>query len=439
MNRRRLFAFALLPLLTVPAFAAPGLSAPERTMSAHVDAGQERAIALLQKLVEQNSGTMNFAGVEAVAKIMRPEFEALGFKVEWKPTPKANRAGHLIATHAGKPGGKRLLLIGHLDTVFEPDSPFTGFVRNGDIATGPGVADDKGGVVVMLAALQAMHAAGTLADANIEVVLTGDEEDAGSPMQISRADLVAAGKRADVALDFEGLSQDGDRDMGSIARRSSNSWKLTTSGRSGHSSLIFADDLGDGAVFELARIIAAFRSELPEPNLTFNVGLLGGGQSAELDADNVRIAATGKGNIIPATAVAIGDFRTLSQEQTDRVKAKMQDIVSRHLPHTGAEIIFDEAYPPVAPTAGNRALLAALNEINRDLGLAEMAELDPLQRGAGDIGFVAEDVDSLIGLGVAGSGSHAPGETADLASLPRQAKRAAILMSRLARQASSKP
>ncbi|MFT3756150.1 MAG: M20/M25/M40 family metallo-hydrolase [Pseudoxanthomonas sp.] len=435
MNYRRLFALALLPLLAAPAFAAPGLSAPEQAMSAHVDARQERAIALLQKLVEQNSGTMNFAGVEAVANMLRPEFEALGFNVEWKPTPKANRAGHLIATHAGKPGGKRLLLIGHLDTVFEPDSPFTGFKREGDIATGPGVGDDKGGVVVMLAALQAMHATGTLAEANIEVVLTGDEEDAGSPMEISRGDLIAAGKRADVALDFEGLSQEGNRDMGAIARRSSNSWKLTTSGRSGHSSGIFAAGTGDGAIYEMARIIAAFRNELPEPNLTFNVGLLGGGQSADLDADGVRIAATGKGNIIPSTAVAIGDFRTLSQEQTDRVKTKMQAIVSRHLPHTGAEIIFDEAYPPVAPTAGNRALLAALNDVNRDLGLDEMAAVDPLQRGAGDIGFVAEDVDSLIGLGLAGGGSHAPGETADLASLPRQAKRAAILMSRLAQLA----
>ncbi|MFT3762091.1 MAG: M20/M25/M40 family metallo-hydrolase [Pseudoxanthomonas sp.] len=433
MTCRRLFAFALLPLLAAPACAMAALSAQERAMAADVDAGHERSIELLRALVEQNSGTMNFAGVEAVARMLRPEFEALGFEVEWKPMAQANRAGHLIATHAGKPGGKRLLLIGHLDTVFEPDSPFTGFVRDGDVAKGPGVGDDKGGVVVMLAALRAMHAAGTLDDADIEVVLTGDEEDAGSPIGVSRADLIAAGKRADVALDFEGLSREGGRDMGSIARRSSNSWQLTTSGRSGHSSGIFSEGVGDGAINEMARIIAAFRSELPEPDLTFNVGLLGGGQSAELDAASVRIAATGKGNIIPSVAVAIGDFRTLSPEQTERVKAKMQGIVSRHLPHTGAEIVFDEAYPPVAPSAGNRALLAALNEVNRDLGLEPMAELDPLKRGAGDIGFVAADVDSLIGLGIAGNGSHAPGETADLSSLPRQAKRAAILMSRLAR------
>ena len=125
-------------------------------------------------------------------------------------------------------------------------------------------------------------------------------------------------------------------------------------------------------------------------------------------------------------------MRTLSPEQTTRVQAKMRAIVAQHLPGTRAEIDFEDGYPPVAPSAGNRALLARLNEVNRDLGLAEMAELDPLQRGAGDIGFVAADVDSLIGLGIAGNKIHAPGETADLSSLVRQAQRAAILMSRLA-------
>ncbi len=424
-------ALAFLVLVaTVPA-ARAALSPQERTMIATVDAEYERSIALLQRLVDQNSGTMNLAGVRAVADMVAPEFERLGFRVEWKPMERAGRAGHLIATHAGRPGGKRLLLIGHLDTVFEADSPFQKFVRDGDRGHGPGAADNKGGVVVMLAALRAMQAAGTLADADIEVVLTGDEEDAGSPQSISRADLIAAGKRADVALDFEGLSTENGQDMGSIARRSVGDWTLTTRGRSGHSSGIFSKAAGDGAIFEMARIIAAFRSELPEPNLTFNVGLLGGGQSAEVGADGAHVAATGKSNIIPSIAVAKGDFRTLSPEQTQRVAAKMQQIVAAHLPGTDAELVFEEGYPPMAPTAGNRALLAKLNAVNADLGLAPMPALDPLKRGAGDISFVAADVDGLVGLGPASSGDHTPRETVDLDSLRRQAKRAAILMSRL--------
>ncbi|NWK95713.1 peptidase M20 [Sphingobium lactosutens] len=413
--------------------AHAALSPAERKIGVSVEAGYEPSVALLERLVNQNSGSMNFAGVKAVADMLRPEFEALGFTVTWKPMDAAKRAGHLIAVHKGRAGTTKMLLIGHLDTVFEPDSPFQTFRREGDFATGPGVADDKGGVATMLLALKAMQAAGTLKTANIEVVLTGDEEDSGDPVSIARADLVAAGKRADVALDFEGLAQENGKDMGSIARRSSNSWTLTATGKSGHSSGIFSAAAGDGAVYELARIITAFRKELPEPNLTFNVGLIGGGQSAEVDKDGVRIAVTGKTNIIPPIAVAKGDFRTLSEEQTKRVQAKMQAIVDAgHLNGTSASIAFDLGYPSMAPTEGNRALLTKLNSINRDLGLPEMPALDPLKRGAGDIAFVAADTDGYVGLGLASSGDHSPAEKADLSTMKRQAKRAAMLMSRLA-------
>ncbi|TRW17385.1 M20/M25/M40 family metallo-hydrolase [Glacieibacterium frigidum] len=420
----------LAALLASPAAAV--LAPPEAKMVAAVDAGQAKSLALLEELVNQNSGSNNIAGVTAVGVIMRRELDALGLKTRWIPLTQTGRAGHLVATNAGKAGTKHLLLIGHLDTVFEPDSPFQKYVRNGDKAQGPGVADDKGGMVTMLGALAAMKAAGTLKTANLEIVLTGDEESTGKPIEAARADLIAAGKRADAALDFEGLVRIDGRDMGSIARRSSNSWTLRTTGKSGHSSLIFNAEYGDGAVNELARIVAAFRAELPEPNLTFNVGLIAGGATAALDEAKTRATATGKPNIIPGTGVARGDFRTLSQEQTDRVKAKMTAIVARHAPLTGAEIDFDEGYPPMAPTAGNRALLAKLNVVNRDLTLPEMPELDPLKRGAGDIAFVAADVDGLVGLGPTSTGDHSPEETVDIPSIFTQAKRAAILMSRLA-------
>jgi len=424
---------AALAVMTValPAQAAP--TAVERRVIAAVDADQPRAIALLERLVNQNSGTMNLPGVEKVGQMLRAELEPLGFKVVWKPLPQTKRAGHLIATRAGRKGTKTLLLIGHLDTVFESDGPFQTFKRTGDNAEGPGVGDDKGGMVVMLSALRAMKSAGTLDDATFEIVLTGDEERTGDPVDIARADLVAAGKRADVALDFEGLVRQDGRDMGSIARRSSNSWQLTTTGTTGHSSLIFDAVHGDGAINEMARILTAFRTQLPEPNLTFNTGLLVGGAIAALDADAVRGTATGKPNIIPATAIARGDFRTLSDEQTARVRSKMEAIVAAHAPGTDAKILFDEGYPPMAPTAGNRAILAKLNGVNRDLGLPEMPELDPLKRGAGDIAFVAKDVDGLAGMGPYSRGDHAPGETVDIPSIATQAKRAALLMARLGR------
>ena len=420
---------ALLALST-PAFAQ--LSKPEAKMAATVDAEYERSVALLERMVNQNSGTMNFAGVKTVGDMMRAELDPLGFKVEWLDMAKAGRAGHLVATKAGKKGTKKLLLIAHLDTVFEADSPFQKFVRRGDQAVGPGAGDDKGGMVVIVSALRAMQAAGTLKNAHIEIHMTGDEEDAGDPIEITRAPLIAAGKAADVALDFEGLSIEDGKDMGVIARRSSNSWKLEVSGVTGHSSLIFDSTYGDGAAFELARIIHKFRTELPEPNLTFNVGLIAAGQEASFDNDGVRASAKGKTNIIPGIAIARGDFRTLSEDQSARVRQKMQAIVSASAPKTSAKISFDPGgYPAMAPTEGNKALLAQLNVVNRDLGLDAQPPLNPLKRGAGDISFVANDVDGLVGLGVYSKGDHAPGETVDLASIKRQAKRAAILMSRL--------
>ena len=427
------FAALLAASLALAPAAQAKLSKPETIMANTVTAEQERSIALLEKLVNQNSGSLNLEGVEKVAVMMRAELEPLGFTVTWKPTPETKRAGHLIAVHKGKPDTKRLLLIAHLDTVFEPDSPFQTFVRKGDKGEGPGAGDDKGGMVVIVAALRAMKAAGTLKDANIEIHMTGDEEDAGDPIEKARADLIAAGKRSDVALDFEGLVRDNGADMGSVARRSSESWTVTATGKSAHSSGIFSAAAGDGAIYELTRIVARFRTELPEPNLTFNVGLIAGGQEAVLDAGGIRATANGKTNIIPAVAIARGDLRTLSGEQAARVKAKMAAIVAEHAPLTDAKLAFDPGgYPPMAPTDGNRALLAKLNGVNRDLGLAEMAALDPLKRGAGDISFVAADVDGLAGLGPYSTGDHAPGEAVDLPSIERQATRAAILMSRLA-------
>jgi glutamate carboxypeptidase len=423
--------------LSISAPAQARLSGAEQTMIKTVDAEQARTLGMLETWVNQNSGTMNVAGVTAVGKMLRSELEPLGFKVEWIDMSAAGRAGHIIARHAGSPNAKKLLLIGHLDTVFEPDSPFQRWVRDGDQAHGPGAGDDKGGMAVMIAALRAMNAAGTLKRADITIVLTGDEEDAGSPITLARRDLIAEGQKADVALDFEGLAQlpgpsGGLIDMGSIARRSAGSWTLTVTGKTAHSSGVGQPGTGYGAIYELARIIDQFRLGLPEDKLTFNVGLIGGGQSAQLDEGKIRLQATGKTNIIAATAVARGDLRAISPEQIERVRAKMRAIVAQSLPGAKAEISFDEdSYPPMPPTDGNRALLARLNAINRDLGLAEMGELDPLKRGAGDISFVAHDVDGLVGLGPASDGDHTPAETVDVPSIARQAKRAAILMSRL--------
>jgi glutamate carboxypeptidase len=327
-----------------------------------------------------------------------------------------------------------------MDTVFEPSSSFQKYaiVPNaaGKIATGPGVADMKGGLVVMLAALRAMREAGALKQTQIRVVLSGDEERVGTPVSLARRDLVAAAKQSDVALEFEPSVLLNGQDSISIGRRSSTSWQIETTGLSGHSSQIFGNRLGYGAIYEMARILDAFRRELPEDGLTYNVGLVVGGATADMNGEKTGGSATGKSNVVAPTALASGDLRTLDNEQTARVEEKMRTIVAAHLPKTDAKISFDESYPAMPRTEAGAQLLKEWNEVNEALGFAPVVEGGPMTRGAGDIAFVAPYVPGLVGVGILGEGYHAEGETAYLDSLARQAKRDAVLMERLAGQPS---
>ena len=416
------------------------LSAAEKKIVGSVDTHNAEDRALLQRLVDINSGTMNLAGVVAVKNVIAPLFEGLGFKVRWVPMEsETKRAGDLIAEHpcvagAGK-CGKRLLLIGHMDTVFEQTSLFQKYAvvegTDGKIVSGPGVQDMKGGLVVMLAALRAMKEGGALDKAEITVVLSGDEERYGRPVELARRDLIAAAKHSDVALEFEGTGRFGGKDSVSVGRRSSTTWHIEATGRSGHSSQVFSEALGYGAVYEIARILDAFRRELREEGLTYNVGLVLGGATAKRDEADLGGTAEGKANVIPAQALATGDIRTLNDEQTDRTRKKMEKIVADHLAKTGATITFDEGYPAMAATPAGEALFAQWNSISESLGLGPVVEGKPITRGAGDIAFVAKYVPGLVGVGILGEGAHAIGETAYIETLATQAKRNAILMERL--------
>jgi glutamate carboxypeptidase len=427
-------------LLAVSTLQAQQLSAPEQAMVSYIKANEQASNDLLQKLVEINSGTRNLEGVRAVGKIITGQLDELGFQVKWIPMDEVKRAGVLVAEHpCPEPGkcGKRMLLIGHMDTVFEKDSPFQSYTvsvtGNGHIATGPGTNDMKGGLVIMLYALKAMQAAGVLKQTEITIVLSGDEEAHGEPASISRRDMIAAAKHSDVALEFEGTPRMNGVFYGSVSRRSSITWHLKATGETGHSSAIFSDTKGYGAIYEVTRILDAFRTQLPENYLTYNVGLVLGGTTVAVDPEGISGSATGKDNVISPTAYASGDIRTISNEQTDRVEAKMKAIVAEHLPKTNASIEFGEGYPAMAPTEDSRALLRILNGANKSLGFAEMPELDPMKRGAGDISFVAEYLPGLAGIGATGEGAHAPGETVDLSTQPINTERDALLMYRLSK------
>jgi glutamate carboxypeptidase len=426
----------LVSFLLFAAFAAgaEGLDENERRMAEWIDAHSEDAIALLEETVNIPSGTMNHEGVREVGAVMRRELDALGLETEWIDLPpELQRAGHLFGRKLDGTG-RKFVLIGHLDTVFEGEDDFDAFVRDGDRATGPGVDDMKGGNVVILYALKALQAIGALDDIPVVVAYTGDEEKAGRPLSISRKHLVEAGKWADIGLGFESaITYDGS-DWGTIARRSSSNWILTVEGRRAHSSDIFSERVGAGAVFEAARILNTFYDEVRgERELTFNVGTIQGGTDVQYNAQQNRGTTFGKTNVVAQTAIVHGGIRAISPEQLERAKAQMRAVVAASLPHTRAAIEFDEGYPPMAPTDGNRALLDALSRVNADLGRGPMQELDPLRRGAADVSFVAPYTDSLAGMGTLGKGGHTPNESVDLTSMPLAIKRAAILIYRLSK------
>jgi glutamate carboxypeptidase len=419
------------------------LTPVEQRMAENVEANSADDLALLEQLVDINSGTMHLAGVLAVKDILVPRLEKLGFHVKWVPMDTVTqRAGDLVAEHPCPEGpghcGKRLLLVGHMDTVFEPASPFQRYAivpgSDGKIATGPGVADMKGGLVVMLAALRAMEFAGVLRKTEIRIVLSGDEERPGEPVETARRDLVEAAKHSDVALEFEPSVRIAAQDSVSISRRSSTTWHIAATGISGHSSQIFGDRLGYGAIYELTRILDSFRRELPEDGLTYSVGMILGGATAELNQDQTGGTATGKDNVVAATAFAVGDLRTLSNEQTERVEAKMRAIVEQHLAKTSATITFGDSYPAMATSPASEQLFEEWNQASEALGLGPVQLGGPMSRGAGDIAFAAPYVSGLVGVGILGEGYHAEGETAYLDSLPKQAKRDAVLMERLSGQ-----
>ena len=406
------------------------LTPQEQKIVAAVDSGIAASIVLLERVVNINSGSMNFPGVRAVGDVFRAELDALGFTTRWIDGAAFKRAGHLVAERRGK--GPRVLLIGHLDTVFEPDSPFQRFERiDENTARGPGVIDMKGGDVVMLGALKALHAAGGLDRLQLSVVMTGDEELTGDPVSAAREALVAAAKQADIALGFE--NGPGDPRTAVIARRGTTGWQLRVKAKPAHSSQIFREDIGAGAIYEAARILQAFRDTLGgDAHLTFNPGVMLGGTAVDFDAAQARGTASGKENVIAAQAVAMGDLRALSTAQFDSARKRMLEIVARPLPHTESTLTFEEGYPPLAPMPGNERLLALYDRASRDVGAGAVSAVNPDRAGAADVSFVAGHVTMVLdGIGMMGHSDHTPQETADLATLPSQTKRAALLLHRI--------
>ena len=422
--------FSLCVLSGISNTNAQNLTASEHKIIAYVNMHMPAATDLLRETVNINSGTLNIEGVKKVGSIYGEALETAGLKTEWINLPDSlHRAGHLVAYKKGKKG-KKLFIIGHLDTVFEPDMPSNPWkILNDSTATGQGANDMKGGDVVVIAALQALNNLGLMSDVNVTVYFTGDEEKAGTPISVSRKDFIERARQCDVALGFEtavGLN------TVATARRGASSWQLDVTAKTGHSSGVFSNGSGYGAIYEAARVLDDFRLQLStEKYLTFNPGLIVGGSEMHYDAEKAKGDAIGKTNIISPAVSVIGDLRFLTEDQKETAREKMKAIVANNLTGTKATISFADGIPGMAPTDGNNRILAMIDAISQGMGIGKTVAGDPGSRGAGDISYVAKYVDCIDGLGSSGKGAHAPGETINLKEFPYLIQRAAILIYRL--------
>ncbi|RAV30725.1 M20/M25/M40 family metallo-hydrolase [Sinomicrobium soli] len=430
MSRFRTF-FSTGLVLAVVAGHAQNLSKTERRIAAAVSRNFEDQLEFTEKVVNINSGTMNHAGVQEVGQVFADVFAGIGFDTRWVDMPaEMDRAGHLFVETRGTKG-KKVLLIGHLDTVFEEDSPFQTMKKiNDSTATGPGVNDMKGGNAIILYALKALRENGLLKGRQVIVALMGDEEYTGKPLSVSRKDLIDAAKRSDVALGFEpstGFSE------ATMARRGSSGWKVEVTGRQAHSADIFSEGVGAGAIFEISRILHEFYEEVrgDDRYLTFNPGTVLGGTEVSYDDALSKGNTFGKTNVVARTAVVDGGLRFISEEQKEKAREKMREITARNLPGTRAEITFFDSYPAMEPTEGNRKLLEKLSQVSVDMGLGEVEAVDPLVKGAADVSFVGGYVDCLDSLGAMGEGAHSPEENINLNTFEALTQRAAILIYRL--------
>lgn len=436
-------------LLSIPVFTHPlsyafdnslisysGLNSTEQNIVIAVERLLPQTLLDLEESVNINSGSMNFKGVKQVGLLAQKQLSQLGFATQWIEGATFNRAGHIVAKRESEnPDAIKILLIGHLDTVFVNEDNPQQFTRINDTeATGPGIIDMKGGNAIIIAAMRTLSTLKIINDVSITIVLTGDEENSGKPLALSKKAIIDAALWADIALGFE--NGDDDINTAMASRRGYSDWTLEVKGKPAHSSQIFTEEIGDGAIFETARILETFRRELStKENLTFNPGMIIGGTSIVHNEGLSSGTALGKSNVIAQASKVTGDIRALSSKQLAIAQRTMHNIVRDNLNHTQATLTFESGYPPMALTSGNRKLLAEYSKVSKDLGYNAVRAANPRNAGAADISFAAAHVVmSLDGLGLMGRGSHTNEEVADLTSLAKNIEKTAILIYRLSLQ-----
>ncbi len=401
----------------------PLLTSEELELTSWLDSQEDNMLAMLERITNINSGSLNKVGVNELATIFSNELRQLGFQISTLPGEviempscpgsdyNVDVADHILASQNGN--GSKLLLMGHLDTVFPLDSPFQEFRRDGDKMYGPGVSDMKGGLVVMLYALKALHEQGDLQDKAITIVLNSDEE-MGSLS--SRKYLEEQALLHDWGLVYE---SSGNNRL-TRERKGLGQARFVVHGKASHAG--GAHEQGRSAIKELAYKIVQIENITDyETGVTVNVGVVSGGEAR---------------NTIAPCAEALIDLRYPQPQQGLDAIAQFEDIFSNvySYPVDSGELSTESwtnlHRPAKVATPKSDQLLnktiAIARLLGQDLGVADS--------GGGTDGSLTQSVGlpTLDSLGSAGTGAHSNREEGRVSSLVERAKLSAVLIHRLA-------
>jgi len=394
----------VLSLLAVPAAAeAPVPSAlrakapaerSSRQIWAAAQAARAGQLALLETLVNIDTGTGDVEGARAAGAILEARMRAIGMSVERVPAEAPGLPDNMVGRLAGS-GKTRILLIAHIDTVFEPGTakrrPYT---VDGQIARGPGVSDEKAGVVAGLAALEILQAKGLKSFGSVTFLIDTSEEKGSMG---SRALIGRLVRESDVVLNLEPAQPP---DGVVVWRKGSGTFHIAVKGRAAHAGVAPQD--GRNAAVELLHQLEALK------------GLPNAGE--ELTANLTVLQAGGRTNIIPDAATAAINVRARRKAEFEALEATLRrNAAAPSVAGTEVSVRFDPSFPPLSPNPASDALAVRAQAIYREIGLT----LGAGGNGGGSESALAYEagVPVLDGLGPLGGGFHSEDEFLDLASV----------------------
>jgi glutamate carboxypeptidase len=400
------------------------LSEQELRLISWVDKNQDQILSELKSHVEINTGTANIEGLNQYRDLLSADLEALGFITETHSSSDIDVlsckggsiqiADHLVAKRAGS-AKNRVLMNGHMDTVFSKEDEFqTLSIADDGVLKGPGVADMKGGIVIMINALRALHAQGLLDDTNLTVLFNSDEE-IGSLG--SRQLIEELARQHDLGLVFEGSSNN-------LATRARKGWgqvRLRVTGRESHAG--GAHEEGVSATLELAhKVIEIEKLTDYSRKVTVNTGVFSGGE---------------KRNTVPGCADAYIDMRFPSLEAGKQLEQSVKRIAA-------SKPMVENAKYPDLPIVESWAVLhrpVKPENTKVDEIIAQAMALSALigepiigtrYSGGGTDGSIAQGVGlpTMDSLGIDGKGAHSSREESTVRSLIARTKLAAVLLAR---------